>query len=157
MTDEQLKRIRTELDAGLAIDNDDALALLDMVEELKLHIDLHVEQKAALNTDKEIFKARAMAAEEELRGHTQGGWISVEERLPEDGVKVLLWRRQADSWDNDKHIYYGDYREGRGLRHDGAGGSGWHAEYSHWQPLLAAPPETKTAGELRGDLEEKSK
>jgi len=87
----------------------------------------------------------------EERGHTQGGWISVEERLPEDGVKVLLWRRQADSWDNDKHIYYGDYREGRGLRHDGAGGRGWHAEYSHWQPLLAAPPETKTAGELRGD------
>jgi len=145
MTDEQLKELREWAETvgnhlGLAV-----LALLDMVEELKLHIDLHVEQKAALNTDKEIFKARAMAAEEELRGHTQGGWISVETKSPKAGYGVMLCV--------DGRVQYGWLRSFVGPK-----AAKWHGVYgvitgnvTHWQPLPAAPPETKTAGELRGD------
>jgi len=68
-------------------------------------------------------------------------WISVEDRLPEDGVYVLIWF--LGSWLHDKRqpsVFMGKYIDVlRQFRPYGGNGN-FNKEITHWQPL-PDPPE----------------
>lgn len=60
---------------------------------------------------------------------TIGGWISVEDRLPEDGVWVLVWEKQGFAY-SDKLV--------SGVWQIGANNG---AIITHWMPLPEGPEE----------------
>ena len=70
-------------------------------------------------------------------------WISVEERLPEIGQKVLVVGRYK------KAVYTGTYNGGQKMKHKKenpykiiTGGNGWRT-FTYWMPLPEPPKEEK--------------
>lgn len=72
----------------------------------------------------------------------ESGWISVKERLPEDGQTVIYritvstpngkrWKLDYGEWDANEQTFFGEFFDHRDL--------GW--DVSHWMPLPAAPKE----------------
>jgi len=67
-----------------------------------------------------------------------GGWISVDERLPEKETSVLVWA----TWDgSDDQILVADWRdwEGAPIWHDSMNGEYRIHGITHWMPLPEAP------------------
>ena len=65
-------------------------------------------------------------------------WVSVEERLPEEGVEVLWW---CNSDDQDRGVYVG--KKDRSLIVWGSHEWFIDADFTHWMPL---PPGPEAAG-----------
>ncbi len=102
--------------------------------------------------------ARGMALGEQAayqrgRQEAQGGWVAVGERLPEDGVLVLLWHCD---WPPSAPPGYGRYTR------DDDDGSWWedvsqqdqsgestlyYSGVTHWRPLPPPPSDTGKGGE----------
>jgi hypothetical protein len=169
MTDEQLKELRRMTDGTpLKVELDPAilLALLDMVEERGrgLKYATHFfDSPESFSDDEfravanevyaardghpvdEIYKghvphlAQRCEAEDKLRGHTQGGWISVEAvaRYIETESQCLM------------AIVPHETKRDYGVRLLKTMANELREQFG--EPLPAAPPETKTVGELRGD------
>lgn len=79
----------------------------------------------------EVEPGSAPAAADEVRD----GWISVDERLPEDDCRVL-----AATWftmTHDQHMDIVSFRRGSGQFS--------HSDVTHWMPLPAAPEVKTTA------------
>lgn len=63
------------------------------------------------------------------------GWISVEERLPEDFENVLVANKRGKHFDIDKGWWNGSY-------FDRCAKGGYH-NVTHWMPLPSAPEVTR--------------
>ena len=93
------------------------------------------------------FLAGYKAAENHFRDVTklvEPQWISVEDRLPEDGQTVIYrisvvtpngngWKLDYGEWDANEQTFFGEFLDHREL--------GW--DFTHWMELPAAPKEEK--------------
>lgn len=133
-------------------------ALLDSIPEIRADwlarfdaaaaralLDTDEARKLALRHMKDLLEAWlqrqiAMMAETE---YLTSGWVSVEERLPEVGVRVLTVEVGAEG---EKRISAGHWEDGEGIGWvtDVTGESMVWPTITHWRPLPpppAAPPE----------------
>lgn len=104
-----------------------------------VHIQAHENSPIVFLTD--IFKAGVQWARENL------GWISVKDRLPEEGVKVLVWGRPFESYPWEVHlaaltdhtfeVEIGAFKS----TYSFASSDYPLEEVTHWLPLPPAPKE----------------
>ena len=68
-----------------------------------------------------------------LRSQVERQWISVKERLPEEGQQIITW-----TWEKDQVMGYWIEEENAVLEYPDIG-CGWSRGFTHWMPLSEPP------------------